>query len=288
MKVIFSRKGFDSASGGMPSPILPDGTLCSFPIPSNQSPTYGEIRFGATTIGELYEQLSGKRGVSEDGTHFDHDLRKDALRRKKDWRPCFGQVGAAQTHLENEKVYEGDLFLFFGWFRHTMVKDDELRFGSGASGIHAIFGWLQVGEMLHLGKGGSKIPRWGSEHPHVVDSANWNSESTNDTLYVARNRMSMRKLSRLPGGGMFNTFDKKLQLTAEGENRSIWRLPGWMIPTKGKPPLSYHADKTRWNKCGSDVLLKTVGRGQEFVLDCDYYPEAIDWLHELFSCSYWH
>ena len=34
MKVILSRKGFDSQYGGMPSPILPDGTLLSLPIPS--------------------------------------------------------------------------------------------------------------------------------------------------------------------------------------------------------------------------------------------------------------
>jgi hypothetical protein len=36
MKVILSRKGFDSASGGMPSPILPDGTLISLPIPCDR------------------------------------------------------------------------------------------------------------------------------------------------------------------------------------------------------------------------------------------------------------
>ena len=34
MKIILSRKGFDSQYGGHPSPILPDGTLLSIPIPS--------------------------------------------------------------------------------------------------------------------------------------------------------------------------------------------------------------------------------------------------------------
>ncbi len=33
-KLILSRKGFDSASGGCPSPIFPDGTMFSLPIPS--------------------------------------------------------------------------------------------------------------------------------------------------------------------------------------------------------------------------------------------------------------
>ena len=33
MKVILSRKGFDSSSGRMCNPILPDGILLSLPIP---------------------------------------------------------------------------------------------------------------------------------------------------------------------------------------------------------------------------------------------------------------
>jgi len=37
MKVILSRKGFDSGTGGYPSPILPDGTLLSLPIPDATS-----------------------------------------------------------------------------------------------------------------------------------------------------------------------------------------------------------------------------------------------------------
>ncbi len=32
-RVILSRKGVDSAAGGRPSPILPDGRLFSLPIP---------------------------------------------------------------------------------------------------------------------------------------------------------------------------------------------------------------------------------------------------------------
>jgi len=40
MKVILSRKGFDSQYGGMPSPILPDGTLLSLPIPSKTDMNY--------------------------------------------------------------------------------------------------------------------------------------------------------------------------------------------------------------------------------------------------------
>jgi len=37
VKIILSRKGFDSAAGGVPSPILPDGSLVSLPIPDKAS-----------------------------------------------------------------------------------------------------------------------------------------------------------------------------------------------------------------------------------------------------------
>ena len=43
MKVILSRKGFDSSNGGCPSPIMPDGTLLSMPIPSNDEIGYDEL-----------------------------------------------------------------------------------------------------------------------------------------------------------------------------------------------------------------------------------------------------
>ena len=32
-RIILSRKGFDSSSGGVASPIFSDGSLCSLPIP---------------------------------------------------------------------------------------------------------------------------------------------------------------------------------------------------------------------------------------------------------------
>lgn len=44
MKVVLSRKGMDSRAGGIPSPILPDGTLLSLPIPNEKSGVpYGDL-----------------------------------------------------------------------------------------------------------------------------------------------------------------------------------------------------------------------------------------------------
>lgn len=39
----------------------------------------------------------------------------------------------------------------------------------------------------------------------------------------------------------------------------------------------------RWLKRENNTLLKTVGRGQEFVLDCNNYPEAYKWIGDLIN-----
>ena len=49
MKIIFSRKGFDTKFGGAPSPII-DGVPYSLPIPTGDYPsvsTYRDLNLGA-------------------------------------------------------------------------------------------------------------------------------------------------------------------------------------------------------------------------------------------------
>ena len=43
MKIILSRKGFDSSNGGCPSPIMPDGTLLSMPIPTDDDVFFSDV-----------------------------------------------------------------------------------------------------------------------------------------------------------------------------------------------------------------------------------------------------
>ncbi|HEX6606573.1 MAG TPA: hypothetical protein VF276_06620, partial [Chloroflexia bacterium] len=40
MKIILSRKGFDSSIGKVPSPIFPSGELRSLPIPDHDQPPH--------------------------------------------------------------------------------------------------------------------------------------------------------------------------------------------------------------------------------------------------------
>ena len=79
------------------------------------------------------------------------------------------------------------------------------------------------------------------------------------------------------GAGAFGTYLDRLCLTAHGRSRSIWSLPDWYWPSGGRAPLGYHGGPRRWSRDGDRVLLRTVGRGQEFVLDAEQYPEVIPW-----------
>lgn len=284
MKIIFSRKGYDSSAGGIPSPIFDDETLCSFPIPSEQKPRLKDVRFKKKNLGSLVGQLKHDPAVAESGVHLDPDLDWKARPRKVGWLPCFGQVGAAQTHLANQCVGEGDLFLFFGWFRRVVTDNGTLRYHPQAQDIHCIFGWIQIGAIYHLQTDDKILPRWSFDHPHVQDADYYCSGANNNTLYVASQHLSLPGFKRpVAGGGIFPRFNEGLQLTAPGHQRSMWRLPDFFYPIRGAPPLSYHSDLGRWQKDNKDVLLNTVGRGQEFVLDCEHYPKVLDWLIEIFK-----
>ncbi len=62
MKLILSRKGFDSAAGGCPSPII-DGRPLSMPIPASGSSTTTYANLG---LGKIVEQITrGKVKAAE-------------------------------------------------------------------------------------------------------------------------------------------------------------------------------------------------------------------------------
>ena len=45
MKVILSRKGFDSSNGGIVSPIFEDGSMISVPIPSKDKDQFSDLQY---------------------------------------------------------------------------------------------------------------------------------------------------------------------------------------------------------------------------------------------------
>jgi len=279
MKIILSRKGFDSSSGGCPSPIYEDGSILSLPIAHSKASTqYADIQARGGSIGRVVEDLTRqrmKRGrymQATDRAHLDPDLRRESLARKPGWRPLFGQVDAAQGHLDKHCVGVGDLFLFFGWFRGVQRRDGRYSFVRGAPDLHVLFGWLEIGDVWRGGSQPCRAPAWAARHPHVAGCP-----GHANTIYVASEGDPPH------GGGVFPRFHPDLVLTAPGMSRGRWRLPGWFHPTDGRSALSFHSNPSRWSRHGQHAYLQTVGRGQEFVLDADGYPEAVPWARGLIT-----
>ena len=64
MKIILSRKGFDSgkSNGCFPSPILPNGKIISFPIPSSDSClSWDDIETEDIDLKEIIKDLRKKQ-----------------------------------------------------------------------------------------------------------------------------------------------------------------------------------------------------------------------------------
>ena len=121
-----------------------------------------------------------------------------------------------------------------------------------------------------------------SYHPHVVPG----TRGRNNTLYVAREGLTLNGASiGIPGAGTFSRFDDRLCLSKPGHNRSTWSLPSWFAPEPPRPSLGYHSDTDRWAADGARVELRSAARGQEFVLDTAWYPEAISWVADLLQIS---
>jgi hypothetical protein len=280
MKIILSRKGFDSSAGGVPSPILPDGRLFSLPIPDPRSSIrYRDIQSHGGLAGKLVTDLTGGRIKAASRAHLDPDLRRASLARQQGWRPLFGQSGAAQGHLRNQQIGIGDVFLFFGLFQPVITEAGRFVFDRRCPRQHVIYGWLQIGAIEAVDECPVQVRRWADYHPHFSHPS-----SVSNTIYLANRQLELdgEEKDDHRGAGQFESISAGRTLTAaRAQSPSQWHLPPWFYPAASRPPLTYHANPDRWQQAARHTRLQAASRGQEFVLDCDHYPEAISWLHEI-------
>lgn len=310
MKIILSRKGFDSGFGGYPSPILPDNRMISLPISREKdSNCYSDLKLDVSKIEGLKSEINtyydlmtelghkNDEGIpeikykykidrdkltkntkwnkltKETKCHLDPDIRKEVLKRKDGWKGCFGHANGAQTHLK-EQVNKGDLFLFFGWFRKTKIEEGKLIFNKYEPDLHVIFGYLQI-ENIEPVNHSFKAPEWMENHPHTSQEKR---KEEKNTIYVAREKLSLNGLTSLPGAGIFD-FDESLVLTKKdmgSENngyrsRSKWDLPEFFRDKQ----ISYHTANS-WNPKG---YFQSAARGQEFVIDANN-EKVVEWARE--------
>lgn len=279
MKIILSRKGFDASNGGCPSPIFPDNTMLSMPIPdptvlSKQEPSapgtvfYDDLQYDGMTYEELLRQIH-PRGTHTTACHLDPDLRLNVRKiAAEGWLPAFGQQGAALSTLQHAGVSVGDLFLFFGWFhrvkrtnagyRYTTRRDSENFYHTAE--MHVIYGYLQIGEII---TNAEEIKRY-TWHPH----ANIEQYPHGNALYLPSEKLSFSP--ELPGCGTF-CFREDRVLTMEGKSRATWTAHEFLLP-----------DRVYGNRKNSakNEGLYYAGIWQELILNES--PELLEWVNRLF------
>jgi hypothetical protein len=268
MKVILSRKGFDSSSGGKPSPIL-NGQMLSIPIPEGYSGvSYADIGFRHNERHYTYKQLMDDLGIRQfSECHLDPDIRGDILndnRRIEGWKPAFGQSGNAAKELKD--IEPGDLFLFFGSFKEAELKGDRFRY-SKAPEVHAIWGYMQVGTVYRWPKQCWKDttisePDGYAWHPHR--KTNWIREDKNCFFVPAA-----QDVFEGEGYGTFQ-YTPATVLTSVGYNKSLWRTFDFMSH-RGQRVKAYTGDS------GTDQL-NSGGRGQEFIFNVTNEDKLNQWL----------
>lgn len=276
-KLVLSRKGFDTTSrarhpsgpvhpyGGVPSPVFPDGSLYSLPIPGEYDyvnpVTFGDLYHGdgpgAISIGRVVEDLTRRRATSwtaGDRAFVSPNIRPPLLWQVDGHEGMFAQGVPSQFgHLQNQGVTTGDLFLFFGIFRMVTDVRGGWRFLPKAPSRHILFGWLQVGFVEDDRPGGC---------------GPW---------FVASERLELGTGVDAPGFGIFPRVNDRLVLTRPGGRPSEWRLPRWFYPEPPREPLTGHPSHM-WTRDEHHAHVQRRGPGQEFVLDLGEYPEAVDWV----------
>ena len=258
---MLSRKGFDASAGGVASPIFYNGSLFYLPIPQ-KSPSphkYKDLSINGISGISALNETNTKLVSFQNYCHFDPMLIPGT--------GIFGQAGASQTELKKNSVGEGDLFLFFGWFKQYAKKGPD---------IHHLYGWLQIDQIID---GSAKIKKYlgkvSKDHPHgYVQSLLINK---NNTIYVGKkNFIYDNKRLHKKGYGLFKKSHKELILTEENCSRSKWKLPKKYF----SKTQNLFMNRLKW-KDNEKCLLDCLGYGQEFILDTEKNNKVAKWATEL-------
>lgn len=209
MRIILSRKGFDSAAGGCPSPII-NGVPVSLPIPSGPSEPYRyrDISHPMGNMGDIVYDQSNGRVRPNNFAHADPVL-------PPTWgQAVLGQAGAANAHLKNQHVQPGDVFVFFGLFNSPTQKPH-----------HRIFGMMTLERIVKLTENGGDWKALGLKQPHPHTERK--NQNTNNSLYI--------------GYGKMATGQHTIKMSQD-TIPSFWSIPPWLY----RHGLSYHGNKNRW------------------------------------------
>lgn len=312
MKVILSRKGFDSSYGGYPSIILPSGKMISFPIPEKKYRnnikeqiikyhlTENELKNILDLFGDQKIKMPSERqeldpkkcifhldpsiqNIDITMKYIDKNKKEKQLKFNEQELGALGQSGAAAGHLVNNEISPKDLtkdnpalFLFFGLFRNM---DEELN--PIGKPFHAIWGYLIAHAAIDISnKPDVQIPvelEKLEPHPHFINRETY--EKRNIIFYGDN-----------CGTFKFDVKHKKyLQLTKIGsDNFTNWKIQNlWkkMDLNKDKITMTYNNDKIKkqldkYSDC-DEIEFTAASRGQEFVIKNANPQELKKWLKNL-------
>jgi len=263
MKIILSRKGFDNQYGKQASPILPDGTLLSLPIPLAEEATqFKELRHNEETYYDIIRSLKPNTHLKPDSTcHLDPDLIEEALPRKQSWQPTFGQADGALGHLLNNNIDKDDLFLFFGTFRETELINGKLKYKQNANDQHLIYGYLQVNQLYTDRK---DLKSLFSRHPHAASRY---LKKILNGIFDANKSLSFQP--NIAGAGSLH-YSEELILTKSGFSKSRWQLPKAFEEAQ----ITYHSKNSF-----KEHYFQSAAKGQEFIISGSKAVEV--WAKEL-------
>lgn len=257
MKIILSRKGLDSSINNLSNLLLNEKDLIVIPILEQGGKTkYKDLHL--KQLDNIFNNPSYSKALSPNTLcHADPNLTN--LFNDKNFVGSLGQVDTAQTHLENQNVGIGDLFIFFGVFTMGNEKDNKIEIDNMLYRKHIMFGYLQIGDIIYPNQITQQQKlEYEKKYPWLVSNPHWNTDlykSKNNCIYVARNYSTFS--NKLKGYGMFN-YKEKLVLTKENEIRpSVWDLPKALVGCE----MSYHT-KDNYKSYG----FQSATRGQEFVI----------------------
>jgi hypothetical protein len=291
MKLVLSRKGFDSGSGGCLSPYDHDnGQYIWFPIPEKVNSYSNQIQYTdiplkndflsglkGTNLSEVYKRLKGTDRVKIREDEYtsidDHELfaHFDPMLGIAPWvdnekfniGKGFGQFNAA-PQLKNHDVNEGSVFLFFGGFKSTVDRK--------ISGYY-IYGWLKVKKRIETYEECKEIiePYNLHLHPHITEAA----FKRNKNNYIFLPDQWLSEDLNIPGCGYFTTLNNHLLLSNNKESqKASWKLPNFFYNNLTQ------VHKKTWQNTNDGFCLVKTGIGQEFITDLSEKGE--EWLRELF------
>jgi len=290
MKVIYSRKGFDSGYGGFPSPIFPNGQIVSLPIPAKDGFFYSQLNnvYSGESISHVVNDLTysernkysriklsprhkykqcdytiNKIEAHNDPAYYDVEHYKGYV---------LGQCDAAQGHLINQKVSPGDLFVFYGLFREVEKINDRWTYRDKTKKRHVIFGWLQIDYIAHVSSNSERKTitnkySFVNNHPHIKKLGTFTSDiySKNNCLYFSSGKGELTMFGRqlgVPSSGKVSKYNPKSHDLTSPHSVGVypWEMPSFMGTN-----ISYM--KTVRSKSAN--LYSHRGPGQEFVMNLD-------------------